>query len=547
MEKMRELRMQVQQNQREVGDFLKDLDSWTTDIKKKDESLKTMKPKEKAASAYPPVRSKGIVEKVKKKRENQEKKEERIKSSDYRKWDKLDVDAMLKQVDEDEKEMEEEIQLEVEKLDEARKAKVATEMKQKGNEHFKNSGYEAAIECYTTGMQADPSNPVFPANRAMAYLKLKKYAETEADCTLALSLDPTYTKAYLRRGTARVALAKLSSARKDFMDALKLEPGNGQASNEIKKLDEIENIGKKPKIKSSSEVRDTTMKKDPKYVYPIFIPPKLRSKKPLMRVGVQEIGYEEEKSKLNANIVDLDFIMKREKIDNSEMKENKTTKLKPKPIISVMTDSKQNSSSMNDIKMESKRLVEEMESENISSKLTNGVDTNVNAIGDNCHIDNTKSLTNKNSKGPASSKKVKESKSLERTGELEDAVQVILPPCPTTSFQFQAQVKKLMNVPGILYQYMLQISPSQIPGLLKEQLETETLMPVLNCFHTNCDGNEIVFDYLNQLTKVKRFEMTVLFMSDSEKKDVKSLFELLENTLPGKKVDLKLLSKKYGL
>ena len=39
-----------------------------------------------------------------------------------------------------------------------------------------------------------------------------RYIETEVDCTLALSLDPTYTKAYLRRGTARLALNKVESA-----------------------------------------------------------------------------------------------------------------------------------------------------------------------------------------------------------------------------------------------------------------------------------------------------------------------------------------------
>ena len=43
-------------------------------------------------------------------------------------------------------------------------------------------------------------------------LTLNRYVETEVDCTLALSLDPTYTKAYLRRGTARLALNKIESA-----------------------------------------------------------------------------------------------------------------------------------------------------------------------------------------------------------------------------------------------------------------------------------------------------------------------------------------------
>ena len=39
-EKMLQLQQQVKQNQGELGDFLKDLDSWTDDIKEKDETLK---------------------------------------------------------------------------------------------------------------------------------------------------------------------------------------------------------------------------------------------------------------------------------------------------------------------------------------------------------------------------------------------------------------------------------------------------------------------------------------------------------------------------
>ena len=45
-----------------------------------------------------------------------------------------------------------------------------------------------------SGMQLDPSNCVLPANRAMALLKKSQYGAAEADCTLALSIDPTYVK-----------------------------------------------------------------------------------------------------------------------------------------------------------------------------------------------------------------------------------------------------------------------------------------------------------------------------------------------------------------
>lgn len=44
-----------------------------------------------------------------------------------------------------------------------------------GNAYFKEGKYDAAVECYTKGMEADDMNVLLPANRAMAFLKLEKY------------------------------------------------------------------------------------------------------------------------------------------------------------------------------------------------------------------------------------------------------------------------------------------------------------------------------------------------------------------------------------
>lgn len=40
-----------------------------------------------------------------------------------------------------------------------------------------------------------------------------RYKEAEEDCTKAIHLDSTYSKAFARRGTARVALGKVEEAR----------------------------------------------------------------------------------------------------------------------------------------------------------------------------------------------------------------------------------------------------------------------------------------------------------------------------------------------
>lgn len=510
---MRELTLGVRQNQQEVGDFLKDLDSWTTDIKKQDQNLKTMKPREQVIPSMPPVRTKHITEKVKNKRkaEKEKTKKERIKSADYRKWEKLDIDQMCKEIDEEEEEAETELQVEIDKLDQKRKEKVAIEMKQKGNEHFKNKGYEAAIECYTTGMQADPSNPIFPANRAMAYLKLKKYSEAETDCTLTLSLDPAFTKAYLRRGTARVALGKTTSARKDFMDALKIEPNNPQAKSELKKIDHME--------KSPAELKATTQKKNTSnkssYVYPILIPVKDRSKKPLMRVEVEEIGFEgvENENLINNGHNSIASNIADELLDSRNKPYNTTKETVALP------------------KENSKNLIEELKP--ASDCLNDNVDktrlpTKIESSENIDTAPKAKILTNGHSLCPAQMKSPQ------------------IPSCPTTSFQFQAHVKALGNNLSELYTYLLQITPESIPSLLKQQLETETLVSVMKCLQTSTDFC-LVYEYVRQFSRVRRFDMAIMFMSEGEKQEVKSLFTRLKDSLPEQISELDRLVKLYGL
>ncbi|GFW00776.1 RNA polymerase II-associated protein 3, partial [Trichonephila clavipes] len=70
----------------------------------------------------------------------------------------------------------------------------------------------------------------------MAFLKKEQFQAAENDCNLCLSLDPTYVKAYLRRGTARKALDKIHLAHSDFLKVLELEPENKQARLELEKL-----------------------------------------------------------------------------------------------------------------------------------------------------------------------------------------------------------------------------------------------------------------------------------------------------------------------
>ena len=59
------------------------------------------------------------------------------------------------------------------------------------------------------------------------------------DCTISLSLDPLYTKAYLRRGTARLGLQKYTAAKEDYERVLSLEPQNKKAKTDLEIIEKV--------------------------------------------------------------------------------------------------------------------------------------------------------------------------------------------------------------------------------------------------------------------------------------------------------------------
>ncbi|XP_019429178.1 PREDICTED: RNA polymerase II-associated protein 3 isoform X1 [Lupinus angustifolius] len=106
----------------------------------------------------------------------------------------------------------------------------AVSEKDLGNEFFKQKKFKEAIDCYSRSIALSPTALAY-ANRAMAYIKLKRFQKAEDDCTEALNLDDRYIKAYSRRATARKELGKIKGSMDDAEFALRLEPDN----QEIKK------------------------------------------------------------------------------------------------------------------------------------------------------------------------------------------------------------------------------------------------------------------------------------------------------------------------
>lgn len=158
--------------------------------------------------------------------------------------------------------------------------------KERGNHFFKDNLFNDAINCYTRAIELDPTNHIYPANRAMCLIKQEKYGAAELDCSLSLTLDSNYAKAYHRRATCRTYLKKYDEAKKDIEALLNLEPNNKIAQLELVKLEE--------------------MMEGRRLVFPIHKKEEEKSKKQMKRVEIEEINDESvDKIEIKKNLENL--------------------------------------------------------------------------------------------------------------------------------------------------------------------------------------------------------------------------------------------------
>lgn len=78
----------------------------------------------------------------------------------------------------------------------------------KGNEFYRAGENDKAYDCYSISIALDPRNAITFANRAMTCIRLEKFESAEDDCSRALIIDPTYIKAWSRRGMTRFKRGK---------------------------------------------------------------------------------------------------------------------------------------------------------------------------------------------------------------------------------------------------------------------------------------------------------------------------------------------------
>eukprot|EP00049_Salpingoeca_infusionum_P022576 m.7625 g.7625 ORF g.7625 m.7625 type:complete len:307 (+) comp5266_c0_seq1:89-1009(+) len=292
----------------QANDFFHDLERWEDEICAKDNELKLKKAL--VSKTLPPVRSQqaekaatvpsdassvakatpGSTSSV------EREKEKRIKSSDYRSWDKYNVEEELRRLEQEEKVVERQQQAEKKQRltdevdqDDVEPAPMMSDIelrkhmaqieKDKGNAQFKGHKYAAAVECYTRGLEVDPDNVPLLANRAMANLKLKKYDLVIEDSTAVLTQDPTHEKVLQRRATAYEAIEEYASAIADWEQFQRKNPKAKLARTKLESLKQL--------LKAKTEREHKTF--NPLTTALEMKKKQEQRKKPMLRIPIEDV------------------------------------------------------------------------------------------------------------------------------------------------------------------------------------------------------------------------------------------------------------------
>ncbi|THD21338.1 DnaJ subfamily C member 7 [Fasciola hepatica] len=109
-----------------------------------------------------------------------------------------------------------------------KRAKALLKLKETGNKFIHERRFSKAYDAYTEALKVDPLHDAMNAkllcNRACAGYNLERYEESLEDCNRAISLDPTYVKAYVRRAKCYASLEMYDKAVEEWNTIVGMDP-----------------------------------------------------------------------------------------------------------------------------------------------------------------------------------------------------------------------------------------------------------------------------------------------------------------------------------
>ncbi|KAL9328732.1 hypothetical protein ACSQ67_003735 [Phaseolus vulgaris] len=114
---------------------------------------------------------------------------------------------------------------------------MAKELEKKAKEAFFDDDFSLAVDFYSEAVQLDPNDAHLFADRAQAYIKLNAFTEAVSDANKAIQLNPSLSKAYLRKGTACMKLEEYHTAKVALQNGAAFAQDDSRFSKLIQECD----------------------------------------------------------------------------------------------------------------------------------------------------------------------------------------------------------------------------------------------------------------------------------------------------------------------
>ncbi|KOC59454.1 Sperm-associated antigen 1 [Habropoda laboriosa] len=573
----------------------KDINDWTTEMQIREKDLEEGKNILTDTLPQPDIRQFN-EESIKKNDVTNSKntsQSKRIVSCDYAAWDKYDVDTELNKIDI----RDEQVQVKAKRFQQKQKETVekkklekhtiidkssltgteldvmAEQEREKGNEAFRAGDYEEALEHYNTSIKMNSSLVAYN-NRAMTYIKLRRYVNALHDCNKVLSVEYTNIKALLRRAITFEHLEKPSQALENYEAVLKLEPTNAVAIAGVKKLrkpcesrkirmtieEQTEDMNEEPKLNKIEEKRiyssqiDSKLNRANSICYCDRAPGPSQNLRP--RPHLKADYCLDNENKLAATI--KTDVSKKSETDRgkntSETFKNPT--FSPNNRSSNLTKlvQEQNNSTVKQKSIFSytmpPRQTNSVIIEELPSESKNNSSANVKAISNETVANKNNSNTKSNSKSKVSDdKQVKSSnytlsspRKIEVADKYENKTSKEEKYFPKVcnnfnnienGYEFMRTWRSLQNDTDLIVhaQLLRSLNIDKLSSVLGNELDGNMFSTILRCLEQHfCTSNdrELLNNFLKSFSQVKRFSIVNMFMNTEDKRVVKNILNFLE-------------------
>jgi len=112
----------------------------------------------------------------------------------------------------------------------------AEEAKQRGNDHFRAKEWPNAVKEYEEAVKRAPKNAPIRNNLAAALCKIMDFNGAKREIEVAVDLDPTYVKAWARKGDIEVMMKENHKAMESYRKGLSIDPSNASCKEGLRKV-----------------------------------------------------------------------------------------------------------------------------------------------------------------------------------------------------------------------------------------------------------------------------------------------------------------------